>query len=180
MHDTINILSIPNELLGQIFDAIQERASLAAAARTCHDLRDFAEARLYSHLSIRKREALEDLRKLVDARPQRAGFVRQLDLVFSTAQYDNNLEGVTTADAVTPFPNLKSLTVESPRCNAMSRASSSKWGTDWPLDMPQYLNLFESASLLNEPSYKGGPLQNLTSCQFPSPLVCFNPSTTVD
>ncbi|KAK7962115.1 uncharacterized protein PG986_002940 [Apiospora aurea] len=163
MQDTISILSIPNELLGQIFDAIQDRASLAAAARTCHDLRDFAEARLYSHLSLRKREALEALKKLVDARPRRADFVRRLDLVFSTAQYDNRLEGVTTADAVTSFPYLNSLTVESPRCNAMSRINSSEWGRDWAADMSRYLKLFLSASLLSETNCDASPLQNLTT-----------------
>ncbi|KAK8064669.1 hypothetical protein PG994_007307 [Apiospora phragmitis] len=170
MHDTINLLSIPNEILGQIFDAVQERASLETAARTCHALRDFAEARLYSHLSLEKRETLEALGKLVEARPQKARFVRRLDLVFSTVRYDNNLVGVTTADAVTTFPNLKSLTVESPRCNARSRGNPSDWGTDWPADMVLYLRLFESASLLSEPSGKDGPLQNLTSCQFTCPF----------
>ncbi|KAK7984772.1 hypothetical protein PG988_002394 [Apiospora saccharicola] len=163
MPGAVNILSIPNELLGQIFDAVEEKASLAAAARTCHGLRDFAEARLYSYLKLETREALEVLGKLVKSRPQRAGFLRLLDLVFATPDYDNDRVGVTTAATLTSYPNIRSLTIESPRCNARSREEPSEWGTDWPADMAFYQELFESASLLSEPSVKGGPFQNLTS-----------------
>lgn len=159
----INLLSVPNELLGQILDAVQEKSSLAAVARTCHELLDFAEARLYSHLSLETREALEILGKLVESRPQRAGFLRRLDLVFATPGYDNDLVGVTTADVITSYPNIRSLAIESPRCNAQSRDDPSEWGLDWPADMALYQELFESATLLREPSGKGGPFQNLTS-----------------
>ncbi|KAK7914891.1 hypothetical protein PG985_012594 [Apiospora marii] len=163
MPGAINLLSFPNELLREIFDAVQEKTSLAAAARTCHQLRDFAEARLYSHLSLETRGALEVLEKLVESRPQRAGFLRQLDLVFATPRYDNDRVGVTTAGVVASCPGIKSLTIESPRCNARSRDDPSEWGTDWPADMALYQEQFESASLLSEPSSKGAPFQNLTS-----------------
>lgn len=163
MPGAISLLSIPNELLGQIFDAVQDKTSLAAAARTCHGLRDFAEARLYSRLSLETRGALEVFGRLVKSRPQRAGFLRRLDLVFATPNYDNDRVGVTTAGVVTSYPNIKSLTIESPRCNARSRDDPSEWGTDWPADMALYQEVFESASLLSELRGNCGPFQNLTS-----------------
>ncbi|KAK8132056.1 hypothetical protein PG999_000229 [Apiospora kogelbergensis] len=115
MHGAVNLVSLPNELLGQILDVVQNKASLAAVARTCHALRDIAEARLYSHLTIEKREALAYLGNATSARPKRDGFVRRLDLLFGGTVYGDILVDMTTADTVAAlFPRLKSLTIESP------------------------------------------------------------------
>lgn len=166
MRNTISLISIPNELLEQIFDAVQEQPALAAAARTCRALRDIAEAHLYSHLILEKPESLEYVEELMRARPQRAGLVQRLDLAFGIATYDEDLVKMTTADKVAAlFPSLKFLLLESPRKQDRRGPNPPPFLSGRPADIELYKKMFKSASLLEEPSVKDSPFHNLTSCQ---------------
>ncbi|KAK7983640.1 hypothetical protein PG989_011042 [Apiospora arundinis] len=164
MRNTISLISIPNELLEQIFDAVQEQPALAAAARTCRALRDIAEAHLYSHLILEKPESLEYVEELMRARPQRAGLVQRLDLAFGIATYDEDLVKMTTADKVAAlFPSLKFLLLESPRKQDRRGPNPPPFLSGRPADIELYKKMFKSASLLEEPSVKDSPFHNLTS-----------------
>lgn len=152
---------LPNELVLLVFRQIDDSNSLQAAACTCKKFRGVAEICLYSRAHFTKRSSAERLLELCREDSNRAAYVQDLRLLYST-QYHDFLN--TSPLDLCYFSCLNSFVSESPFCNSHSRVGM-KSESVWRADMQAYLRAFEQASLLSDTSSGDKPLSYLRSCK---------------
>jgi hypothetical protein len=140
------LLSLPNELIDAIFEALDHRPSLLTLAQTCPRLQTFAEARLFREIYIRDGPSTKRLASLLEYPPERAQAVQHLEVtpVLHAWRCIDQMPGV-----VERMTRLKSLKVESPMINGRSRPA---WWSEGC--MGDYMKLLE-----------GSTLKFLTSCE---------------
>ncbi|KAI2615329.1 hypothetical protein GGR54DRAFT_296799 [Hypoxylon sp. NC1633] len=154
------LLSLPCELLLQIIEHLRNSrdvSALQSASRTCKALREPVEIYLYSRAVFVRLSRLYSFAEAVRTEPKRKGYLRDLQLLFSTSFYRPSSLPAAPPDLAS-FPNLTSFVSESPECQPSSRK-----GTHWKVFMESYTQTFERASLLNESVDTPRPLQNLRS-----------------
>ncbi|KAI0129087.1 hypothetical protein BJ170DRAFT_623942 [Xylariales sp. AK1849] len=154
----MSLLSLPNELIMQMLEHIDDVPTLQAVARTCKALQVAAEVCLYSSVIATKRSTQVSLLDAIGREPQRKQHVRNLELLYSTRRYE--CLGTASLDLRT-FSRLRSFVSESPFCNSHSRRE--RYSEHWLADKQAYLYAFHESSLLRDPAYNGRPLANLRS-----------------
>lgn len=153
------LLTLPSELLFQIMGHLrdsQDVPALISAMCACRVLNEQAEVHLYNTARFTTLSNLYQFLEVSSAKPQRLGYLRHLQLLYSTTKYDHKMSS--TPPDLTSFPNLTSFVSESPECQPQSAK-----GTHWKLFMNAYMQAFRQASLLNDSVEPPRPLHNLRS-----------------
>ncbi|KAI0839380.1 hypothetical protein F5Y06DRAFT_21241 [Hypoxylon sp. FL0890] len=148
---------LPEELVLQIMWHLQDSQDIQAlksAACTCSWLRRTAEVFLYSTAKFTTLSSLYRYKHAIQAEPQRASYLRDLQLLYSTGAYDYH-RPPSPLD-LTSYTNLESFVSESPECQPRSVK-----GTHWNLFLDSYMQAFQKASLLTESIEVRAPLRNL-------------------
>ncbi|KAI1407877.1 hypothetical protein F5Y13DRAFT_205549 [Hypoxylon sp. FL1857] len=148
---------LPKELVLQVMYCLrdsQDIQALKSAACTCRWLRRAAEIFLYSTAKFATLSSLYQYMDSIQIDPQRADYLRDLELLYSTGAYDYHRPS--SPLDLTSFPNLESFVSESPECQPQSVK-----GTHWNLFMDSYMQAFNQASLLTESLEAHAPLRNL-------------------
>jgi hypothetical protein len=141
-----HLLSLPNELIDAIVEALRHRPTLIALAQTCSRLQPFAEARIFRDIYIRDGPSTKRLASLLEDPPERAQAVHHLEATPVLHAW----RGIDQMPQVVErMKRLKSLKVESPMINSVMRPAWWSQGC-----MGDYVKLLE-----------GGTLQFLTSCE---------------
>ncbi|KAI1372487.1 hypothetical protein F4677DRAFT_449388 [Hypoxylon crocopeplum] len=156
----MTLLTLPSELLFHVMEHLRDSRdvhTLQSVACTCKALREIAEIYLYSTAVFIKLSSLYEFFDAIRTEPKRKGYLRDLQLLFSTQLYNPGTLSASPPDLAS-FPNLTSLVSESPECQP-----SSLKGTHWNEFMDYYLQTFEQASLLNESVGAQKPLLHLRS-----------------
>lgn len=94
-------------------------------ARVSHRFQYLSEPEIYSTFLLRRSDECQLLENAISSNPQRARYVRRLDLLPDAARADDF--GDSIANIARRFTLLQELTVESPTCNYGRRATGSWW-----------------------------------------------------
>lgn len=156
----MDLLSLPSEVLGQIFDFLREDGdidSLRASLLVCRAMQGAVEHALYHTITFRKRSSMQMLARALEADPQRLRYIQDLQLQWSTHDYNH---GEIQPPDLAAMLNLRRLLSESPECQPWSVKKG-----EWKPDMQNCLDAFEKASLrstLASPK----PLEHLLSREY--------------
>jgi hypothetical protein len=165
--------ALPNELIRQICEQIQDAPSLASLACTCRALREPAEISLYNTIILTTRPPQMRLHHALEHDPQRRNHIHGLELRYASVTY----QCVDTPPLnITALPCLESLLSESPFCRVHMAPHPWEHKHVWTADMKAYLAMLETASLLSASPSGALSLANLKSRKHL--LICHQPWST--
>lgn len=118
------LLHLPNELIADIVEYIEDTETLRALARTCSRLQSIAELALYQSIFHRTGEAAIRLCEAVETRPERADGIHVID---SRCKWQKRAGLVSLAPVISRAKNLRELTIESPYCNNAYGKEAELW-----------------------------------------------------
>ncbi|KXJ94801.1 hypothetical protein Micbo1qcDRAFT_232210 [Microdochium bolleyi] len=138
----MDLLSLPPEVLLQVFDVLRTDGdidSLRASLLVCRTMQGVAERALYHTIAFRKRSSMQVLARALEADPRRLRYIQDLELQWSTLNYEHG--GIQPPD-IAAMLNLRRLLSESPECQPWALKNGG-----WKPDMQNCLNAFQEASL---------------------------------
>lgn len=121
---TSPIHSLPNELIGNVFEYLQDVENLLSLITVCSRFNSIVESILYRSIFHRSGEAAVTLRKAVEAKPKRAKHITNID---SRCRWQKREGLISLATVISSATNLRELTIESPYCNNAYGKETELW-----------------------------------------------------
>jgi hypothetical protein len=122
--------SLPNELLIEIINHIDDNKTLCAFAVSSKRYLPFVEAKLYSTILVRESSVARQIQQAVFSRLGRGDYIKSINLRLDYHKHWQGT-GLTLNRVIKQFHNLKTLAVESPTCNfSRWRGPSHLWKED--------------------------------------------------
>ena len=139
-----SLLQLPNELIGDIFEHINDRKTLKSLAQTCRRVQELAEPVLYRSILMRSSRQLYKLSGAIESRKERVEAIHAIDLRYTWQQrkwlgstasvrvlpiqsLSNNNHMLTLGKLIGQATNMRQLTIESPYCNRSVGNESDLW-----------------------------------------------------
>ena len=121
---TLSVLSLPNELIGNVFEYLRDAENLLSLITVCSRFNSIAESILYRSIFHRSGEAAVKLREAVEAKPQRA---KHITIIDSRCKWQKRDGLLSLASVITNATNLRELAIESPYCNNAYGRETELW-----------------------------------------------------
>ena len=152
-----HLIDLPNELIAQILEYIDDVATLRHLARTCRRMQDVGEALLYQRILTRSGDSTLAILNAFHSRPGRASAVQYLDIPCDS-RVRHNFNAI--AGVITSASYVREIMIESPGCSSSAFEKRRAWN-----QMADHLfRPFQWAVGEGEVSIR--PLQSLTKRTF--------------
>ena len=153
------LLLLPDELIALIIENVDDWKTLRNLARTCHQLQDIAESKLYRTLLIRSDHTARMLKNSLGSRPKRVKGVRKLECPLKDTErqdYDS------LQDLCIMATGLREIMFESPACNTAEFEDPA----EWEFMTRRLFCPFQRAAMNSEHYLSQTPLQQLREGEF--------------